>query len=153
MNSKLFLTLAAASMLFVSTSGTAWARGHGGKGNAMGPDLEKVAAELGLDSSTVASMKEIRREARDAIMEIKFEVKKLKVAMHDSLDVEQPNESEIMRMVEDMGKLEIEIHKTRVKAMLKARAYLTPEQRIKFKAMKKDARRKNGKRHKGRADF
>jgi Spy/CpxP family protein refolding chaperone len=67
--------------------------------------------------------------------------------------VEQPNESEIMRMIEEMGKLEIEIHKTRVKAMLKARAYLTPEQRNQFKAMKKDARRKNGKRNKRRAEF
>jgi Spy/CpxP family protein refolding chaperone len=150
MNSKLFLTLAAASMLFVSTSGTAWARGQG---RAMGPDLDKVASELGLDSSTVESMKEIRREARDAIMEIKFEVKKLKVAMHDSLDVEQPNESQIMRMIEDIGKLEIEIHKTRVRAMLKARAYLTPEQRDMFKAMKKDARRKHGKRNKRQANF
>ena len=98
-------------------------------------------------------MKEIRREARDAIMEIKFEVKKLKVAMHDSLDVEQPNESQIMRMIEEIGKLEIEIHKTRVRAMLKARAYLTPEQRDMFKAMKKDARRKHGKRNKRQANF
>lgn len=153
MNSKLFLTFAAASMLFVSVSGTAWARGHGGKDKGLGPDLDMVATELGLDSSTVASMKEIRREARDAIMEIKFEVKKLKVAMHDSLDVEQPNESQLMRMIEDIGKLEIEIHKTRVRAMLKARGYLTPEQREMFKAMKKDARRKNGKRNKRQANF
>ena len=153
MNSKLLVTLAVASMLFVSVSGSAWARGPGGMNKAPGPDLEEVASELGLDASTVASLKEIRREARDAIMEIKFEVKKLKVAMHDLLDAESPNESQIMRMIEDMGKLDIEIKKTRIKAMLKARGYLSSEQREMFKKLKKDAQRNRAHRKDRRANF
>ena len=82
-------------------------------------------------------MKEIRRDARDAIMEIKFEIKKLKVTMHDLLDEETPNESQIMRLIEEMGKLEIEVRKTRTRALIKARSYLTPEQRAKFKKAQK----------------
>ena len=153
MKFKSIATLAVTALLFVSTSGSAWARGPGGMGKHQGPAFEEVATELGLDENTVASLKEIRREARDAIMEIKFEVKKLKVTMHDLLDEETPNESQIMRLIEEMGKLETEVRKTRTRALIKARSYLTAEQRAMFKKLKKDGRRKGAKHHKRRANF
>ena len=143
----------ASALLFVSTSGSAWARGPGGMGKHQGPMFEEAAAELGLDDNTVAALKEIRREARDAIMEIKFEIKKLKVTMHDLLDEETPNESQIMRLIEEMGKLEIEVRKTRTRALIKARSYLTVEQRATFKKLKKEARRKGPKNQRRRANF
>ena len=154
MNFKSIAAIAiATSMLLVTTSGSAFARGPGGMGKHQGPALEEAAAELGLDDNTVAALKEIRREARDAVMEIKFEIKKLKVTMHDLLDEETPNESQIMRLIEEMGKLEIEVRKTRTRALIKARGYLTTEQRAMFKQMKKDARRNGKNRQKRRGNF
>ena len=152
MKLKSIATLAVASLLLVTTSGSAWARGPGGMKN-QGPALEEVAVELGLDDSTISNLKEIRREARDATMEIKFEIKKLKVAMHDLLDEDTPNESQVMRLIEDMGKLEVEVRKTKIRAMIKARSFLTPEQRTMFKKIKREARRDGAKRHKRRANF
>ena len=152
MTLKSIAAIAVFSLFFVTTSGSAWARGPGGMKH-QGPALEEVAVELGLDDNTIATLKEIRREARDATMEIKFEIKKLKVAMRDLLDEESPNESQVMRLIEEMGKLEIEVRKTKIGALIKARGLLTSEQRAMFKKLKKEACRQGAKNHKRRANF
>lgn len=143
------LPLTTLFIVLFCTSSLASARGHmgGGEHHSPGPALEELAVELGLDEATVESLKAIRKDARDATMEIRFEIKKLKVAMHDALDQDSPNETEIMGMVEAIGKLKIEVKKTHMRALLKARTYLNPDQLKVFRKLKKNHHRKRKNRH------
>ena len=102
-----------------------------------GPDIETIATQIGLDDDTKAKLKEIKRQTRNELMEARFEVKKAKVALRDLLEEDSPNESAIMRQIEDIGQLEVEVRKLKIRSLLEARELLTPEQRVAFKKLRR----------------
>ena len=85
-----------------------------------GPDIEAIASELGLDPATTAKLKAIKRQARNDLMDARFAVKKAKTAMRDLLEEDTPNESQIMRQIEEIGRLEVNVHKLKVRSLLAA---------------------------------
>ncbi len=121
-----------------------------------GPDIEAIASELGLDPATTAKLKAIKRQARNDLMDARFAVKKAKTAMRDLLEEDTPNESQIMRQIEEIGRLEVNVHKLKVRSLLAARALLTPEQRAAFKKLRraqKEHRRDKRKHRKMKRQF
>jgi len=90
-----------------------------------------------LHESLAAKLKEIKRAARDEIMDARFAVKKAKVALRDLLEEDEPNHSQIMEQIEGIGQLEVAAHKLRVSSLLEARELLTPTQRAAFKELRR----------------
>ena len=116
----------------------------GGEGHH-GPDFQAYAAELGIDDSTLAEIKTLRRAARDESLDIRFQLKKARNVLHDLLDADHPDERQIMQQAEELGRIKTEMRKVRLRTMLKIHALLSPEQRTRFKQIRREKRR-DGKR-------
>jgi Spy/CpxP family protein refolding chaperone len=63
--------------------------------------------------------------------------------MRRLLGQDRPDEAAVMQQAERIGALEIELHKQRLRTMLRIRALLTPEQRRELVTI-------HGERHRGR---
>jgi Spy/CpxP family protein refolding chaperone len=106
------------------------ARGPGpGPGPQPGRFVERHAERLGLDEETQAALQEIVDEARKRGEELEIELRDAHEQMRDLLSQEEPDESAVMRQAEAIGELELEERKNRLRATLRIRALLTPEQR------------------------
>ena len=117
---------------------------HQDRGPKHGPDIEAFADQLGLDQETKDKLKAIKRQTRHDMMDARFAVKKEKLTLRELLEEEAPNERQIMSQLEEIGRLEVEARKIKVRSLLAARELLTPEQRLAVKELRraqKDKRR------------
>ena len=135
-----------------ATSGSAlaqdWAGQRHGPHDSMheergeGPNIDMIANRLGLDPETKDKLKAIKRQARHDLMDARFAVKKEKLGLRELLEEETPSESQIMRQIEEIGRLEVEVHKLKIRSLLAARELLTPEQRVTMKKIRRAQKEK-----------
>jgi Spy/CpxP family protein refolding chaperone len=106
-------------------------RDHGGPHHGShGPPgfLEEHADRIGLDDETRQAIEAIVDESRAQGQELREQLEGLHEEMRDLLDQETPDEATVMQQADAIGKLETELHKHRLRAMIKIRALHTPEQ-------------------------
>jgi Spy/CpxP family protein refolding chaperone len=109
--------------------------------------LERHAAELGLDEKTVAAVRAIGDEARNAASrraeELRAEGRKLSEALGEEL----PDEATLSNQARAIGRSWTEGLEERMRASVKLRKLLTPEQRKKAAELRRQqppARRRGG---------
>ena len=140
------------ALLIFSLSSVAFANKNGG--HKQGPNFNNYIEQLGLDENTLAKIKEIRRADRDNKVEIKYKVEKAKNRLKDLLQEDNPRESAVMDAADDVGELETEMRKSRLRTMLKINSLLSPDQRATFRKMQRERKQKKNqrkmkRRHKG----
>lgn len=105
-------------------------RGHGPR---PGPPperfIEEHAERLGLGDETLETLHEIVDESRQRGKALRVELRDAHEKMRELLSREEPDESAVMKQAEAIGELELEERKNRLRATLRIRALLTPEQR------------------------
>ena len=75
-------------------------------------------------------------------MDARFAVKKEKLTLRELLEEAEPSESKIMRQIEEIGRLEVEVRKVKMRSLLAVRAMLTPEQRDEVKQLRRAQKEK-----------
>jgi Spy/CpxP family protein refolding chaperone len=108
--------------------------------------LERHASELGLDEPTLAKVRAIGEEASGAwnrhVEELRAESRRLS----EGLAAELPDEAALAKQAQAMGRVWTEGLEERLRATVKLRKLLTPEQRQKAAELRKKqpARRRGG---------
>lgn len=139
-----------ASLLLVSIfAGVLWTAqalasppGFGPRGGGPGPDpagfLAHHAERLGLDESTTRSIEALVDASRERADALREQLRAAHDELHTLLSVDAPDESAVMAQAEVIGGLETELHKERLRALLKIHALLTPEQRAELQRIREE---------------
>jgi Spy/CpxP family protein refolding chaperone len=116
-------------------------RGHG---PPPGPPperfIEEHAERLGLSDETLETLREIVDESRGRGRALRVELRYAHEKMRELLSQEEPDESAVMKQAEAIGELELEERKNRLRATLRIRALLTPEQREELVRIREEER-------------
>jgi Spy/CpxP family protein refolding chaperone len=98
--------------------------------HAPGSFAALYAERLGLDAEAQAKIQEIVAQSGVRDRELREELDAARQRIHDLMnEVHHPEEAAIMAQAEAIGAVEAEIHKNRLRAILKIREILSPEQR------------------------
>jgi Spy/CpxP family protein refolding chaperone len=122
----------------------------GGPGHAEGEFrlLDRYADDLGLDEETRAAIEAIADSSRNRGEKLEQQKEAAREALKSFLDEELPNQEAVMRQVEALGAIDVELKKQFFQALIDIRKQLTPEQREQLLALERsrrsqrDARRK-----------
>lgn len=129
------------ALMMMSLSMSAEARPHG-DGDGM-PLLrpgvvERISQELKLDAATTKKLQDIAYQAQVAQTRAQAEIKIQRMELKRQLDLDKPDEKEVMRQVDALNKLELDLRKQKISTMLQMRGLLTAEQRVQLKAMQQE---------------
>jgi Spy/CpxP family protein refolding chaperone len=102
--------------------------------------IERHAEQLGLDEETVAAVKKLADESREADQKAVEETRKAWERMRELLDQELPDEKALLEQAVAISRASGEAHKRRLLTTLRVRSLLTPDQRAKFMELRKQAR-------------
>ncbi len=86
----------------------------------------------GLTDEQKDAIKEIRMEGMKQQLPLKNKKDELKARLKTEMTADQPNETEINDLIEEIGKIDIDKHKIRTKNRLEIRKLLNDEQRLVF---------------------
>lgn len=129
-------TLAIAVFAVAAPRGPESKRGgghHGAVGQLLNP---KVIEELDLGSEEVEKLQEMRYEAKKQHVRLRADAKLARLEVHHLLQKDNPDESTVMKAIEQAGKAKTELRKSEVSQMLKTRSLLGSEKWSKFKEMR-----------------
>jgi len=93
--------------------------------------LERHASELGLDEKTLAAVRKIGDEARDASRRRQEELRAEARRLSENFAKEMPDAAALAKQADTVGRTWTEALKERLSASVKLRELLTPEQRKK----------------------
>lgn len=126
--------------------------GHGGHdGMPMNPAMvERMAAELKLDAATTKKLQDIAYQAQASQTRAQAEVKVQRMELRRLLDLDKPDEKEVMRQLDAVNKLELDLRKQKISTMLQMRNLLTPEQRAQLKSLREERMKEHRERGDGR---
>ncbi len=122
--------------------------GRGGPGNGMGFGLrmlDRAADVLDLDDATRKKIKELTYNAERASIPLRGRLQAAELDLRHALDQDKPDRADVMRKLEEVGKLKLQMQQYHVGLLLDVRALLTPEQVRQLQQM----RGKQGKRGRG----
>lgn len=102
---------------------------------AQGDLLERAATEIGLDDETLSKIKGILYEANRAHIEQRAQIRRTHLDLRRELDKDQPDATQVMKLVEEAGRLETDARKNRIQMLLDVRALLTTEQHKRLRQM------------------
>ena len=91
--------------------------------------LERHAKDLGLDEKTLAAVRKIAEESRDANNRHAEELRTESRRLGEKLDEEMPDVKVLAKQAEAMGRVWTDALKERVETSARLRQLLTPEQR------------------------
>jgi Spy/CpxP family protein refolding chaperone len=110
--------------------------------------VTRNAARLGLDDATLQAIGQIVRESQDRDQVLRDQLRAAHERMHQILSQASPDEPAALAQADAIGALETELHKNRLRAILRIRATLTPEQREELIRIR-DEERPDWRRHHG----
>jgi len=90
--------------------------------------IRDQAAELGIDEPTVQSIMTIAEQARPEMERLQGELQQAGQQLHVLLEAESPDREAIMRQVELVGEIQIDLQQHQIGTLLSIRALLSPEQ-------------------------
>jgi Spy/CpxP family protein refolding chaperone len=97
-----------------------------------GERLKQLVAGLGLDEKTLIEVNTILDASRAEQQQLREKLSEAKERMHALLEQTEPDEIKVMSQADIIGGLETEARKQRLRAILRIRALLTPEQRTRL---------------------
>jgi len=100
----------------------------------LGPDADR----LGLSEETRAQVRSMVEASRAEGEELRKKSDEARAEMHRLLSLPDTDEATVMRQADVIGALELAEHKSRLRAMLRIRALLTPEQRKELVAIREE---------------
>ncbi|HEC79531.1 MAG TPA: periplasmic heavy metal sensor [candidate division WOR-3 bacterium] len=116
-------------------------------GHRMMPEMRLEM--LDLTASQRDEIEAARLEAQKKIIPLKAEIELKRLDLEKEMRADTPNRSKIMKLTEEINKIELKIKQTKLDEMLKIRSVLTPEQREELKKplLKKIMKKKIIKKH------
>ena len=116
--------------------------GRGGMDHGFGRLLEnpEIVGNLGLTSSNVEALKTLRYEAAKKRISLKAEVEEARLELRHLLHSDEPDESAVMKAIEEVGEATVELRKSDVKHMLKARSIVGTDKWKKMSEMGRQMR-------------
>jgi Spy/CpxP family protein refolding chaperone len=129
-----------ASLATVATAGGPDGRKHGP------PPIDRVldrhAGELGLDEAVLEKVRAIGARAREEEAPLRDDLDAQREALHELLRQDAPDPDAVVHQAEEIGAVETELHKARLRTLLEVRQLLTPEQRTKLESIFEAKRRR-----------
>jgi len=119
-------------------------RGRGHRPPPFDDMLERNAERLGLDDKTRAEIRGIADGAREESRGAEERLHGLHDEMRNLLDQPAPELEAVLHQVDRIGAAETELHKIRLRTMLRIRGLLTPEQRAELVRIHEEWRRGHG---------
>jgi Spy/CpxP family protein refolding chaperone len=104
--------------------------------------LERDLQALGLAPEQRARIEAMLEASRDERQAIRARIEEAYDAMHALLAQEHPDEAAVMRHAETIGAIKTDRRKAMLRMLLRVRAELTPEQRLRLQQLMRDARRR-----------
>jgi Spy/CpxP family protein refolding chaperone len=130
----------AASLAFDAAAGEGHGRKHGP------PPIDRVldrhAEELGLDDAVLEQVRAIGARARAEEEPLRETLRAQRDELHELLRQDAPDTDAVMRQAEEIGSVETELHKARLRTLLEVRTLLTPEQRAKLESIFEEKRQR-----------
>jgi Spy/CpxP family protein refolding chaperone len=126
-------------------------RGHGHHPDPGGELISQHAEELGLSDDAHAAIREAISSSRERGEELRFELDEAHRRLTFMLSRDEPDEDEVMKQAEVIGKIRIEESKHRLQTLLEVRSMLTSEQREKLESIRRRAPHGGAARHLARA--
>lgn len=106
--------------------------------------LENQLLTLGLDDKTRKEVFAILDGARPEARELRVSIHNAQQHLGELLKKDKPDEVDVLKQVDEVGKLITELHKKELAALLEVRAKLTPEQRAKLRPARQAAALSDG---------
>jgi Spy/CpxP family protein refolding chaperone len=117
----------------------------------MAPPLAKqVLKDAGLSDQQIRRVMAIKDETDRKMLDIRHEVQKARLDLRGLMRADTPDEAAIYNQVDQIGALEVKLHKNRIGMMLSVRKEVTPEQWEKLSALFARHRMKRGERMRGK---
>lgn len=127
MRDFLVLTVVAVMALPV----VAFAQGGPGKGGR-GPGKMDYINELNLSKEQLAQVRDLQRESRKKVVEIKSKTQLKKIDFDEEIQKEKPDQKLLEKLVDDLTALHAQQYKAMLESRVKMMSLLTPEQRQKL---------------------
>lgn len=127
-----------------SSGGRHGKQGHHGERHPPGSFAARHAQRLGLDDESRQRMGEIvaRSGEQDAALRERLHAKRQQ--LRDLMKAShQPDEQTVMERADEIGRIEVEIHQNRLRAILALREILTPEQRQELMRIREESRERS----------
>ncbi|MBW2493182.1 MAG: Spy/CpxP family protein refolding chaperone [Deltaproteobacteria bacterium] len=105
-----------------------------------GAFIEENAEALELDDETLGAIRGIVAQSKAKGDQLHARLRESREQLKALLDQGAPDESAVMKQIETIGAVEIEMHKHRLGTMLEIRALLTPEQREQMTRLRDESR-------------
>lgn len=124
------LALALAASWLASTVAAAYPGGPSPHFERRRPEelIARNAAELGISDETVTQIRALGEQHRSEREVIVAELREQKLALRKLLESEKPSETEAVALARKIGTLETDLSVSRLTAMMRMHALLTPEQ-------------------------
>jgi Spy/CpxP family protein refolding chaperone len=91
--------------------------------------VERLSAQLGLDPAKQAEIQKIASAARADGRPLVENMRSLRDQLRGKLAEDAPDQKAVMQLADKLGAAETEVHKHRLRTLLRIRELLTPEQR------------------------
>lgn len=96
---------------------------------------ERLVKELNLSPEQKESLKKVRFESREKMIDIEAQLKKGRLLFDQEMENEEVNQDKVMELIEEMGRAQTEMKKISVTQLIEAKKILSPEQREKAKSL------------------
>lgn len=107
-----------------------------------GPDLLRLAQQVGLSDKQVDQIKKISFAANRALIGLEAKVKVARLDLHEAMESDTPPaEGKVLGLIDRLGKLETELKKNRVLMMLRVRRTMGIKQWRKLQLLQARRRR------------
>lgn len=107
----------------------------------------KLTKELGLSEDTVVKLREESRQNQNRQIDLDAQIRKLSLVQHDTIAKlllsADANTNEVMKTLDEIGRLRTDQAKLAVEKLLLIRKYLTPEQISKAHELMRDRQQNN----------
>ncbi len=130
--------VAVLAILVMGTATLALAQEPGSDDDAdFGPELktDRMAKRLGLSEEQVASIKDIRSEGKQELLELRKEMARLRLEKRGEMLADSPETDKVLQLTRRIGDLRTEMQTNRMRSRLEVRNLLTAEQRDKMLLM------------------
>lgn len=95
----------------------------------------KMAKALNLTPEQKGEMQKMRLATEEKRIDLDAKIKKFELQLREENSKDEPEESKVMGLLDEIGKAKTEVAKLRASNMIAAKKILTPEQREKARAM------------------
>ncbi|GEM_PF-4238229 len=145
-----WLGMAALAVMTASTAHAGpgkWGRNGGNGGGGLG--FTRLAEMLNLSPQQRDVINKLRYDNQRAVIRLRAELQLARLDLRQLTEQHRPDLKQVEALIDKVGRLEIQLKKSRILMMLKMKAVLTPEQAAKVAELRKQRRAGWGNRGQG----